>query len=215
MTGQQLIDRALRLIDQLQTGYTASAADSAACLASLNEMLASWSSEQVMVYAITEDQLSLDGAENYSWGAAGDITSTLPLRVLSARTIRAEVSMPVHVLRTIAEWDAIMDHSATGHFVEKLFYLTDRPTAVLHTWPLVTSSTLYINSLKPLTSVAAVGDTIVLPSGYEHALIHNLAVRVAPDFRRAVPELVLKEAAASKAAIAATNVEVLGLGGAQ
>jgi len=215
MTGQQLIDRALRLIDQLPTGYTASAADSAACLASLNEMLSLWSAELVMVYQISEDQVTLDGAENYSWGPASDLTSTPPLKLLSAKTIRAEVSMPAKILKTIDEFNAILDRSATGHFVEQIFYDRGLPTCILRTWPLVTSSTLQLYGLKPLSTISALGDTIVVPDQYLHAVIHNLAVRVAPDFRRAVPELVLKEAATSKAAIAGLNVEVLGLGGTQ
>ena len=78
-TALQVITAALRKIRILRAGEVASAEDAEDCLYALNAMLDTWSAENLMIYALTENTKALtEGDPDYTIGSAGDIDTTRP-----------------------------------------------------------------------------------------------------------------------------------------
>jgi hypothetical protein len=57
------------------------------------------------------------------------------------------------------------------------------------------------NDLTQISEISDLSDELSLPDGYSDAIIYNLAVRLAPDYGRMVPDLVMMTAAESMATI--------------
>jgi hypothetical protein len=212
MTAQQLIEGALRLIDQLKPGYTASSTDLATCLDALNQMLTAWSAEGLMLYSIAEDNVAITpGSTFYTWGTGGNINTTRPVKIRSAHHKVGQITMPVRLI-TVEEWDKIVDRdSVTALFADVIYADGGYPLLKIYPWPKPTGGTLYLHSLKPLTAFAQLSTPVDLPPGYEHALRMNLAVLLAPEFRRPIDPTLPPQAAAAKAALGQINAQMLGI----
>lgn len=57
----------------------------------------------------------------------------------------------------------------------------------------------------PLAQVDSLDSTVSMPDGYEDALIYNLAVRIAPEYGRMIPDAVALVAVESKAGVKRAN----------
>jgi hypothetical protein len=60
-------------------------------------------------------------------------------------------------------------------------------------------------SLVQISEIADLSDELSLPDGYADALVYNLAVRLAPDYGRMVPDMVVMAAIESMATIKRTG----------
>jgi hypothetical protein len=204
------VNQTLRLIGVLDSGETPSTTESNDALDALNQLITSWSAAGVPIYAVAKDTLALTGAPSYTIGTGGNITTARPVKLKSAQVVNGGVSMPIEIV-TAEVWVQIKDRTMTGKFAQQLYYDGAYPLGTLALWPSpVTGSSLELYSLKPLAGFAALGDTINLPPGYEHALKYNLAAVLAPDYGRALAPEVNAEATVAKAAIASLNAQVLG-----
>lgn len=211
MTVSGLIHQALMLMGDMGPGYTASTDVLNTGLETANAMLAGWSAEGNMVPFVSSNAVPLTGASAYTWGTGATINSARPLKILAARATANSVSNPVRIAENAADWAATVDDdSATANFPEILFCDYAHPQSTLQFWPTPNNggvATVY--SLKALSAFAALGDTISMHSGYEHAITYNLAVLLAPKLRRQVPEYVVSAANAAKAGLAGLNEQVL------
>ena len=72
MTAQELIKAAMRLINATADGETPTASEMADGLEALKIMLRSWSSDNLMIYFIEQETLTLTGASSYTIGSGGD-----------------------------------------------------------------------------------------------------------------------------------------------
>lgn len=206
-----IIDPAFRLIDQISPGYIASTDHYTVALNALNQMISEWSADGTAVYTITSDTLTLTSAVTYTWSSGGNLTTSKPVRIKAIRcTNTGGITLPVRVVDA-TEFNALMrDASAAGQFPDVIFYDYGLPTGILSVYPGANGSTLTISSYKALTAFAAITDTVSLPAGYEHALRLHLAILIAPEFRRQIPDGVPQQASAAKAALAALNAKLLG-----
>jgi hypothetical protein len=212
MTAQQLIEGAMRLIDQLKPGYSASATDLATSLDALNQMLAAWSAEGLMLYAIAEDSVAVTpGTTYYTWGTGGNINTARPVKIRSAYHKVGQISVPVRLI-SVEEWDQIVDRdSVTALTVDVIYADGGYPLLKVYPWPKAQGGTLFFHSLKPLTAFADLSTVVDLPPGYEHALRLNLALLLAPEFRRTVEPSLPAHAMAAKATLAQINAQMLGM----
>lgn len=210
MTAQQLIEGALRLIDQLAPGYSASADHLSVGLTALNDLLETWSAEGFLLYRLAQDSLTMTGAASYTWGSGGNINTERPVKVRAAYASVSNIALPVR-LATAEEWSAVIDRTATGLYPELALLDYGYPLITIRLWPNPSSGSLVFHSVKPLARVSALNSDMNLPVGYEYALRHGLAMHLAPEFRRAVPAEVVAAANAGKAALARLNAELLGI----
>src|SRR4051812_2373819 len=106
-TAQNIIDRALRLLGQLESGQSATTAETADCLTALNAMLDSWRNERLMCWALQDEAIPLVSTNSTrSLGPSGDYVTTRPQDILGAYVVYSTSSIPVRVI-TAQEWDSI------------------------------------------------------------------------------------------------------------
>ena len=83
-----------------------------------------------------------------------------------------------------------------------LFYKPEYPLGKVILYPPPLSGlTLYLYSAKPFTAFVELNESVSFPPGYQEAIEFNLAVRIAPDFGKSVPQDVLAFANNFKSAI--------------
>jgi hypothetical protein len=212
-TGTSIISGGLRICGQLRgAGHGASASELAEGLVSLNGLFGEWSADGVGLYQIVRETCSLSGAASYTIGATGSINSTRPLRFLSAEVLASSGARQAVRICSAEEWSQILDDSRTGDLADLLYVDYGFPLTTMRIWPKPGSGTLIVNTLKPLSEVAAVGDTVTLPPGYEEALEYGLALKLAPRYQRTLGPEVVAMAERSRAAIARTNAQLMPAG---
>jgi hypothetical protein len=201
MTAQQLIDWAGRLILELRADRSFGAVESTALLAELNALIAEASTAGWAVYEMTTQTVAMSGAASYNLPAR-------PVQIVAVDTVNAAgVKLPAQVA-TAAEWAEIADESATGDFPE-LVFPDYAETCSVRPWPRPAGGSMRLYCMVPLDAIATLGTAITFPAGYESALAHNLAVRIAPAFGKQAPPDVAAAAAEARQALAARNAHLI------
>jgi len=203
MTVQDLIDRSLRLIGVIAAGETPASIERDDALISLNGILANWNAQQLPLYAVSMQTVSLTGASTYT-------LATRPRRIKSAQVVTTAGGTQAPALVDAVGWASVVDKTRTGLFAEVLYCDYAYPSATISMSPRPTAGTLEVYSYTPLTQFASLATTIALPDGYERALTYALALELAPEYGRPIDQAVLGVAGESKQAITALNALVLG-----
>lgn len=206
-TARSLITRSLRDLGALAVGETATAEEASDALTSLNELLEAWSLERLMVYHIAEVTKTLTASTaSYTIGAGGSINTARPLRIENAVLRDANnLDIPVRLL-TRQEYAGIYLKQTTSTYPYWLYYDNNYNASgygTITVWPVPSTSdkTLRLWLWQPLSNVATLDTTINLPPGYTRALRSGLAIELAAEYGRDVPESLAVVALESKAAI--------------
>ena len=214
-----LIKSSMRKLGLIATGETPSASEMADALEALQTMLHTWASKKLLVFASTKESATLvPGQAYYTWGAGGNINTARPHQILGA------------FIRDSENIDHFVDLVSEGKYRSIAVKGTaGRPTVLYHhpTYPLAAiylhptpdaAEAIWFDSMKPFTeasSFSSLGDTISFPPNYEEPLVYGLAVRMAPEFGKAVPVEVAAVAANTLDSLltlnAANQVEALRL----
>ena len=198
-TAQTLIKGALRAINAIATGETPTAAELADGLEALQFMLRSWSAENIMVYAISQDTLTLTGATSYTIGSGGDCNTTWPSEIKGAVV---DTDYDLEIIGE-ARYRSLSRNSLSTP-PAYLYYNPAYPLGVLYPWP-VGGSSMVIDSLKALTDPTSLTSSVAFPTSYDAAIKWNLAVELAPEFGKEPSQTVLRRAHKSKKAIESKN----------
>ncbi len=211
MTARELIASSLRLIGVLASGETANSNEANDGLNSLNQMLSSWSNENLVVYQKVRDEFTLTAADgSYTWGTtagAGNFTTARPIEVISAKlelqgTDPQEI--PLKIL-TIEEYANLSMKELSSSIPQAVYFDGAFPNLGVNFYPVPSDAEhVVFYSLKPFTTLA-LADTISFPPGYEKAIRYNLAIDLAPEYGRAPDQLILQQAMECKAEIKRKN----------
>lgn len=206
MTGRDLVSASARLLGVLATGETLSAQEATDGLATLNRMLDSWSEEKLLVYARVREVFALTpGQSSRTLGTGGNFNTARPQAIAQARLLVNGLEYPVDILSE-AEWAAIADKSVQTEIPTAIYPEGTYPLETVNIYPVPSAAnSLVLYSWKPLSTVATLDTAISLPPGYERALVFNLAVDLAPEYGRPVPDRVDLVAARSLASIKRKN----------
>lgn len=209
-TVQTIIDRAYRLLGQLNLGSSADVDLSANGLIGLNAMLGSWRNEKLMCYAIQDESIPLVATNTTrTIGPSGNLVSTRPVSILDASITYNNISIPVRVIEA-EEWNAIPDKASTSDFPDTIYYRPEMPDGKIFLYPVPSaSSTLHVLTQTPVLEFAAVSTAVSLPPGWEDALASNLAVHMAPECSVEPSPTVMGMAKNAKASIKRQNVRPL------
>ncbi len=198
-TAQTLIKAALRAINAIASGETPTAAEMADGLEALKIMLRSWSSENIMVYSISQDTLTMTGASSYTIGSGGDANTTWPVEIKGA------VVDTIYDLRIIGEARyRSLKRGELGSTAQYLYYNPAYPLGVLYPYP-VGGSSMVIDSLKALTDPATLTASVAFPTSYDAAIKWNLALELAPEFGREPSPFIAQRAYLAKRTIESKN----------
>lgn len=215
-TAGDLIKGSLRLLGAIATGETPASAELADGLVTLNDMLESWSTENLIVYYKPREEFTLtanDGA--YTIGSGGDFDTSRPLEIIKAsiedQSQSPTLEIPIQVI-TLEQWARIAQKDMTATHPQKI-YLDDNfasGLATIQLWPVPTAANkLVLYSRKPLTAFASTATTVTLPPGYSRALKYNLAIDLAAEYSMEPPASVVAIAERSLANIKRRNIKPL------
>jgi hypothetical protein len=209
MTVRDLIKSSLRIIGAIASGETPSADEASDALQTLNGILGSWSNQSLLVPSKAREVFTLvAGTQVYTIGMLGTFNTTRPIKVLSAAVISAgqDFETPLRLLNQ-QQWSDVLTKSLSGSPVA-IYPEGTYPLDTINVYPVPQAADqLIIYSMKPLTSFASINDEIELPVGYDRALKYNLAVELAPEYGKQLPQEVFAIASQSKSEIEALNSE--------
>lgn len=212
MTALDLIAATMRTLGVLATGESPTSEEATEGLAALNRMLDSWSTEGLLVFAITEEApLTLTGGDaTYTLGAAGDIT-TRPITIEKALIRDGSTDYPIRLL-SLDEYARIPDKSVRSTHPDRLYDDGGYPQRTLTLYPVPASAvSLILWTKRALSQIATQGTSLSLPPGYERALVYNLAIDLAPEYGKPLREDVASIAVGSKADIKRANKKIQSL----
>jgi hypothetical protein len=207
-----IINDSLFYINAYGPGQTVSTDDQTFALRSVNRLLDSWSAQKLSPIGVKYQQYLLTGAASYTYGVGKTWSAvTRPIKIKAASSITANnIESAVHVV-TAEEWVSIRDKSRTGLFIRDLLYDGGYPSGNVYVTPMPASGTCALWTYEAITDFVNLTDPVVLPPGYETALVKAFAMELCIPFGRPIPEGLPQMAQAAMLTIQTLNSEVLGI----
>lgn len=185
-TAGDQINRALRLLGVLAEGETPSAETSQDALMALNQMIDSWNTERLAVFA-TQDQV-------FTWpsyeikrtlGPTGDFVGNRPILVDDASYFRDPQTNVSYGFKLInqQQYDGIAVKTVTSTYPQVMFVNNAFPDIEMYIYPKPTRDLeWHIISVQELDQPAQLNTELHFPPGYMRAFTYNLAMELAPEF---------------------------------
>jgi|TARA_B100000949_G_C14289143_1_gene456181 hypothetical protein len=224
MTANELITRSLKTIGVLASGETADSGSVSDALVVLNNMVDSWATNRLTIYAVIRNVLDLSAStQEYTIGTGGTFAIVRPVwiargsLILDRNASAAEkIELPVSGPVTVQEWQRVAIKGTTSTY-PTLFYYDKAWTAGLakvSVWPIPDNSNVQLVLYVPtaLTQFADLTTAYTFPPGYEEALRYQLALRLAQEFGAVVSGGLLELARESFADIKRVNLSKATLG---
>lgn len=205
-TAATITASSLRKIGVSDPGETLSSAKSAVGLEGINDMLAQWSSEGLLIYATTQENFTLTSAQSYTIGTGGTFNTTVPIAIESAFTRVSNIDYPCDII-TVEEYNEISTKATTGTRPYCIAYRNAKPLGRIYTHP-VSTGVLYLENRKLLQNFASSSTVYTLPEEAMLAVKTNLAVLLAPEFGKSVDQNLMEQAVRSKAVLKSLYVSV-------
>lgn len=206
-TVQTIVNRAARLLGEVQSNTDLPSDESADALVAINALLDSWRNDKLLCYALRDEAITLVSAQtSYTVGTGGNLATDRPVIVEAAYVLQSTNSYFVDII-TAEQYAAIPDKSTQSSWPDRIWVSETMPTATVYTYPVSngTAATLHILTRTPVLAFAAMTDTVTLPPGWEEALASNLALALAPEYNTQPSAMVLKMATASLARLKVIN----------
>jgi hypothetical protein len=185
-TAGDQINGALRLLGVLAEGETPSAETSQDGLSALNQMIDSWSTERLAVYA-TQDQVLTwpAGQSKRTLGPSGDLVGSRPIAVEDSTYFRDPTTGVSYGLKLInqQQYNGIAVKTVTSTYPQVMFVNMTLPDIELYVFPVpLRDLEFHFISVEPLTAPANLATTLAFPPGYLRAFRYCLACEMAPEF---------------------------------
>lgn len=206
-TVQSLINRSLRLIGAIEPGEDPTAQESADGLTALNDMISSWQTERLVVFAYADTGFPLvSGVGSYTVGPSGNFNlDPRPFKLENCFVKASAIDYPVEVVDQ-ERWFAIPDKTVQSDIPTMAYYEPELPTGTLSVWPVPNeANSLHIVTWIPVSEFAALTDNVTLPQGYNRALTYNLSIEIAAEYKLPVPDTVQRVAMESLAMLKRAN----------
>jgi len=185
-TAGDQINRALRLLGVLAEGETPTASMSNDALTAMDQMIDSWDTERLSVFA-TQDQI-------FTW-PAGEITRTLgpsgnfvglrPVLLDDATYYRdpgTNVSFGIKFINQ-QQYNGIAVKTVTSTYPQVIFVNMTFPDITMTIYPRPTRDLeWHFISVQQLAAPATLATQIYMPPGYLRCFKYNLACEIAPEF---------------------------------
>jgi hypothetical protein len=205
-TALDLINKALHLCGAKDPLEDATAKEASDGLASLNNMLDSWSTDRLFVYQVAKYNYAWPaGASSRTVGVGGDIPISRPLKVEGGYIVDNSITYPLQMINREG-YDSIPQKTLQVNYPEWLYYDPGFPLGTLYIYT-VPASTLqtFINYWLMLQTFTTLTDVVSLPPGYERAITFNLAVEISAEYNMKISPAVAAVAASSAGKIKRLN----------
>lgn len=209
MTVNELIRKSLLLVGAIGTGESLSADEAADGLASLNDLLDSWSTDGLLIPASTIEEFTLTpGQASYTIGVSGNFNTANPQVIEEARLKDVSGSafeIPLSIYN-IQEYADIAQKQTQSTQPEALYFQRGAPLSTIYLYTVPSAANkLVLYSKKALSNFTSVNDSISLPPGYQRALRYNLALELAVEYGKQPSEYVFQTSQELKAQLMRVN----------
>jgi hypothetical protein len=185
-TAGDIINGSLRLIGQLAEGEVPSADTAQDALSAMNQMIESWNTERLSVYA-TEDQVFLwpPNLASRTIGPTGDFVGNRPVQVNDATYFKDPASGLSFGIKMINQdqYSGIALKTVRSTYPQVMWVNDTYPDVTITIYPIPTKELeWHIVSVQPLAQPAVLATDLFFPPGYLRAFRYNLACEIAPEF---------------------------------
>ena len=190
-TAGEQINRALRLLGVLAESETPTAAVSQDALMALNQMIDSWNTERLSVFATIDQIVNWPvGSINETLGPSGSLvrlngTAVRPVLVDDATYFKdpgTGVSYGIKLINQ-QQYDGIAVKTVTSTYPQVMFVNNTYPNIEMYIYPVpLRLLEWHFISVEELTRPAQLATQLTFPPGYLRAFRYNLACEMAPEF---------------------------------
>ena len=208
-TAGDQINAALRLIGQLPEGEQPSVATAQDALVAMNQMIDSWSTERLSVFA-TQDQV-------FTWppyvisrtlGPSGDFIGNRPILLDDSTYFRDPtngISFGIKIINQ-QQYDGIAVKTVTSTYPQVMWINMDYDSIDMYVYPVPTKALeWHFISVTELTQPATLDTVMAFPPGYLRAFKYNLACEIAAEFGVEPSQQVSRIAMSSKRTLKRIN----------
>jgi hypothetical protein len=211
-----LITGSLKDLGALGIGEVPTDDEAQDALEALNDMLGTWRTESMMIYANSVVTAPLvAGQEIYTLGVGGDINTTNNTHVqLVFLRDTGNNDYECYTTTDYTDYAYITSKQVTSSLPSVAYINNTFPLRTITLWPVPSDSsyTLVVWVWDKLSGFTAITDTANLPDGYNRAIRSNLAIELAPRYGKEPSAALVKTATESKAQIKRFNTDVPRLG---
>ena len=185
-TAGDIINGSLRLLGVLAEGETPSAETSQDALRAMDQMIDSWNTERLSVYA-TQDQVFTwpAGILSRTLGPSGDFVGNRPILLNDATYFKDPSTGVSYGIKMInqQQYDGIAVKTVSSTFPQVIFTNMTYPDIEMFIYPRPTRALeWHFISVEELTQPATLNTVLTFPPGYLRAFRYNLACELAPEF---------------------------------
>jgi len=185
-TAGDLINGSLRLLGVLAEGETPSSETSQDALVAMNQMIQSWNTERLTVFA-TQDQVVSWPPSTISrtFGPTGDIVANRPVAIDDSTYFRDPSNGISYGLKLInqQQYNGIAVKTVTSTYPQVMWVNMTYPDVEMYVYPVPTKVLeFHIVSVEELTQPANLATDLAFPPGYLRCFRYNLACELAPEF---------------------------------
>ncbi len=213
MTGQELIASSLRLIGVLASGETPSNAEATDGLTALNDVIESWSNEQLLIPDKVREVFPLVANQRvYTMGIGGNFNTSRAMEIenclIQLVANSPVLELPMEILNK-DQYASILLKTMTSDFPLYMYNDGNYPLDNINIFPVPTSSAnnIVLYSWKPLTAIATLTTSLSVPPGYKRALRYALALELSSEYGKTLSDTTIAQAIESKAVIKRTNAK--------
>jgi hypothetical protein len=173
----------------------------------LNQMLDSWSTESLAVFATIEQVIVWPaGQAVQTLGPSGALIGIRPISMDAATYYVVNgLSYSIEIINN-AQYNDIVLKTAMSPFPSVLNVNATYPDAIISLWPVPNQNIeMHFVSVSPLDQPALTTTVLSFPPGYLRAFASNLALEIASEFGIEPPKSVQKIAMTSKRDIKRIN----------
>jgi hypothetical protein len=198
-------------------GETNTALELADAFLRLNQLVASWSTEELTMPNKTHTSFALTaGVDAYTLGVGGTlVTAAQPIRVTGALSRSGNFRSSMQVM-SFEKFHATVDDPMAASTVLAKVLAADGSNPLINILvypvPATGPGTLYLDYWMAMAQFATTASVVALPAGWERALHFNLAVELAPQYARqtGIDPTLVGNAQSSKASLVKLNADILG-----
>lgn len=183
-TARELIKKSMQKVGILTKGETPSDDEANDALDSLNALLSSWANDSLVIYARTWETFNLvGGTSTYTIGSGGTFNTVRPIDIISSYLRSGTIDYNIAMI-TDEAYNSITLKSVQG-LPEFLNFDNAYPLANIRLYPIPAAAySLFLLSEKPITAISTLDTDIILPNGFERAIVYNLALELAPEYQQ-------------------------------
>lgn len=197
------------VLGQDGTSQPEAAADQQLALRFLQRMLDSWANESLLLYTTSQETLPMV-ANTATYSTALLSTPTRPVSVDGMYVLYAGVSYPIEMIgRDAYNQIGIKTVAAIPQYC---YYNPDMTQGSFTFFPVpYATMTAFVDCERVLTGTLTLATDVVLPPGYEEAIVASLAEAICRPFGRPLTPDIARAAKEARARIKKRNVEFVEL----